>query len=202
MKTPASLMLCALLSSAGCANQQQVEAIRREMSEAQKRITALAQQNEELKAKLSVMEGLASEVAQMKRSHDWEKIVRDFDKVAYLTPASDGYATVRYDLGALTISFANVEPYANGSRVTLMFGNPLSASINGLQAKIEYGAVDENGMPQNEEGKSKDLSLSETLAGGAWTSVPIILEGIPTDKLGFVRIRDVKHSGISLASRK
>lgn len=202
MKTTETLALCALLLCVGCADEQQVEAIRRDLVDSQKKVASLALQYEDFKTKIYALDGLASKVAQLEQSQAWEKMIRDFDKVAYLTPGSVGYATVRYDLGALTVSFANVEPYANGSRITLKFGNPLSASINGLQAKIEYGEVDEKGTPKNEEAKSKEISISETLNGGSWTSVPIVLEGIPTDKLGFVRLRDVKHSGISLSAQK
>lgn len=192
MKVAALSIFIALLLCTGCSDQQQVAGLRRDVADTQKKLIVIEQK----------AEALAAEVAQLKQSQDWEKFIRDLDRVAFLTPGSNGYSVLRYELGFLTVSFTNVEPYANGSRITLKFGNPLSASINGVEGTIEYGTVDEKGNPKNLEAKRKDISFSESLTGGAWTSVQIVLEGVPNDKLGFVRVKDLKHSGISLSSKK
>jgi hypothetical protein len=121
------------------------------------------------------------------------------DHVAYLTPGSGGYSPVRADIGVLTVDITDIKPYANGSKATLSFGNPLSASINGLKATIEYGKVDEKGAPKNADAKKKAVAFSQSLRAGAWTKVDIVLEGLPPEELGFVRVRDVTHTGISLS---
>jgi hypothetical protein len=92
----------------------------------------------------------------------------------------------------------NVQPYANGTRVTLRFGNLLSATINGAKAKLEWGSVDAKGSPKNESAQSREVSFTESLRAGAWTNVQVVLEGVPATELGFVRVRDLTHVGINL----
>ncbi len=127
--------------------------------------------------------------------------VNDWDKVAYLTPGSDGYGVIKMDLGNLTVSLANIVPYANGSRVSLMFGNLTSATIVGLKAKIEWGPVDDKGVPIAKQTKSRDIKLTESLISGAWNKTDVVLEGVPPSALGFIRVRDVGHQAIRLNGR-
>jgi hypothetical protein len=105
---------------------------------------------------------------------------------------------VKSDLGVLTVSIANIAPYANGSKVTLQFGNLSAATIDGLKAKLEWGSVDKNGRPNNENAKSRDVSFNEPLMSGSWTNSNIVLEGVPPQALGFIRLRDVGHHGVKL----
>ncbi|MBU3055800.1 MAG: DUF3251 domain-containing protein [Pseudomonas indica] len=42
------------------------------------------------------------------------------------------------------------------------------------------------------------MSFAETFRSGAWTNVSVVLEGTPPAELGFVRIRNVSHTGIAL----
>ncbi len=165
----------------GCIEDPRVDSLKREVATAKLELASLKE-----------------ELAELKRQREFEKIFKDFDGIAYLTPSSEGYSTIRFDLGVLTISIGNVVEYANGSRVTLQFGNPLSSTIDGLKAKIEYGEVDEKGMPHNEASKIKEVTFSDSLLSGSWTSVDVVLDGIPSSKLGFVRVREVSHTGIRL----
>jgi hypothetical protein len=141
---------------------------------------------------------LEKELADLKQTIELNQMVSGWDKVAYLTPGSDGYSLVKSDLGVLTVSIANIAPYANGSKVTLQFGNLSAATIDGLKAKLEWGAVDKNGMPNNENAKSRDVSFNESLISGSWTNSNVVLEGVPPQDLGFVRLRDVGHRGVKL----
>ncbi len=137
-------------------------------------------------------------VADLKKKWDWDDFMKDWDKIAYLTPGAEGYSTVSFDLGVLTVQLADVKPYANGSKVVLKFGNTLSSSINGLKASIEWGKVDDRGSPDNSNAKSKEMTFNQTLQAGAWNKIPVVLEGIPPTELGFVRVLDVTHTGIRL----
>jgi hypothetical protein len=118
--------------------------------------------------------------------------------MAYLTPGSDGYSVVRTDLGPVTVSLIDVQPYANGSRVTLKIGNTTSATINGAKATLEWGNVDAKGLPNNENAKSRDVSFTESLTRGSWTTVRVVLDRVPPAALGFVRVKNILHTGISL----
>lgn len=153
-------------------------------------------------AKVAALENkvasLENELADLKQTIEFNQIVNGLDKVAYLTPGSDGYNLVHSDLGVLTVSIDNIVPYANGSKITLQFGNLSAATIDGLKAKLEWGSVDKNGMADNKNAKSRDVSFKESLISGGWTSSDVVLEGVPPQELGFVRLKDVSHSGVRL----
>lgn len=123
------------------------------------------------------------------------------DRMAFLTPGSTGYGTVKMELGYLTVSLADVAPYANGTKATLRIGNLTNATISGLKATLDWGAVDKDGKPNNREAKSREESIVESLPPGAWSRVNVILDGVPPASLGFVRVRDVSHTAIQLRSR-
>lgn len=159
-------------------------------------------QNDELKAIQAEIQNLKSELETIKQKqaeHEFDKLVNEFDQVAYLRPGDTGYSTIRYDLGVLTVQLVDIQPYANGSKVRLNFGNPLSSKVNGLKAKIEWGKTDENGTPINNSAKSKEVTFNEALRSGAWTETSLVLDDVPPTDLGFVRVKDVSHSGISLS---
>lgn len=185
------LVLCSALLLSGCDSLKQIVGAK----------DAIASQAKELVALQQEVASLKNELAKIKKeqtSLQVDKMLRDFRSVAYLQPGDAGYSVVPFDLGDLTVQLSDVKPYANGSKVTLKFGNPLSSSINGLKATVQWGRVDAKGSPDNENEKSKDFTFTETLRSGAWTSVPVVLDGVPPNELGFVRISAVSHTGISL----
>jgi hypothetical protein len=130
-----------------------------------------------------------------------QKFAEDADGIAYLTPGTDGYSLIKSDLGYLTVALKDVQPYANGTRVTLRFGNLTSATINGATATLEWGRIDEKGSPKNGEARSRKVKFDESLKGGSWTQVQVVLDGVPPQEFGFVRVRDMTHAGIVLIVR-
>lgn len=144
------------------------------------------------------VDALKSEIGTIKGERALEKIWDGIEKIAFLTPGSDGYSAIAFDLGVLTVQLVDVKPYASGSKITLKFGNVLSASVNGLKAKIDWGKVNENGTALNETTKSKEVTFTETLRHGSWTAVSVVLDGIPPNELGFVRVSGLQHTGIQL----
>lgn len=141
---------------------------------------------------------LQHEVGDLKEKREWDAVLQGWDKVAYLTPGAEGYSTVGFDLGVLTVQLTDVRPYANGSKVTLRFGNTLFSSIDGLKATIEWGEVNDKGVPDNTTVKSKDMTFAQSVRGGAWTPISVVLDGLPPAELGFVRVSKVSHTGIRL----
>ncbi len=158
----------------GCVKDERVEPL-------EKRVTSLEKEVEQLQFQLR-LQG---------ETKGWEGI-------AYLTPGSAGYAVIKMDLGNLTVSLEDISPYANGSKIKLLFGNLTSATIEGLKATIEWGSVDDKGLPKNKEAKSREVKLTESLVPGNWNKTEVVLEGIPPTALGFVRVRDVGHQAIRL----
>ena len=65
------------------------------------------------------------------KKYEFDKLISKINQFAFLTPGSDGYSTVSFDLGTLTVSLNDIKPYANGSKITLEFGNPLATTNNG-----------------------------------------------------------------------
>ena len=121
-----------------------------------------------------------------------------WDEVAYLTVGSQGYGVVKTNhMIPITVSIKDVTAFANGSRVVLTLGNMSAASLTGVSATVEYGRV-EGDAPDNTTARRTSLNFPEVVRGGAWTDVRVVLEGLPPKELGFIRVRDVKLSGIRL----
>lgn len=165
-------------------------------------VASLRNETTALKGRLDALaidkDALVERLDQLEKTVQWNDFASTMDHIAYLTPGSAGYSQVRADIGVLTVDIADIKAYANGTKATLSFGNPLSATINGLKATIEYGKVDTKGAPDNKNEKKKEVTFSQSLRAGAWTKVEVVLEGLPPQDLGFVRVRDVTHTGISL----
>lgn len=177
----ALFMVASILGMAGCGDDSRVAALEKkvaELTEANKKIDSLEMQVRDIAVK------------------QW---LQSWKEIAYLTPGSDGYSTVSFGLGALTMAIDDIQPFANGSKIILKIGNPLAAKINGLKAKVEWGEVDEKGNPKNDAAKSKEVVFSDELRSGAWTRINVVLEGVKAENLGFIRVKDVGHQGIGLA---
>ncbi len=132
------------------------------------------------------------------QSLNFNRTVRSMDEIAYLTPGKSGFSVIQTTVGAVTVTLNDIQPYANGSKVTLVFGNVTSATFENVKAKVDWGPVDAKGVPNNAEAKSKDIDFKKPLNPGVWTSLDVILEGIPPTNLGFVRVHDLRNESIRL----
>lgn len=130
-----------------------------------------------------------------------DKLFRTWDKIAYLKIGGEGYSLIQFDLGVLTIKIKDVQPYANSSKVQLEIGNPLGATITGLKMTVQWGSTNEKGHVLEELG-SKEVTVDKNILAGSWNSVNITLDSTDPKKLGFVRIRDVSHTGIILTKAR
>ena len=180
-----------MLLVSGCKEDQKIEAMAKELKQSQEKILKLE----------SELQSLTSSINEDRAGYKWDNFIRNADQIAYLTPGSDGYSNVRFDLGVLTVNLADIKPYANGTKVSLEFGNVLSATVNGLKATIDWGKVDDKGSPINEQAKSKEVIFAESLQPGTWTKVSVSLDGVPANELGFIRVRGITHSGIRLSKK-
>jgi hypothetical protein len=185
-----SAVLAVLLAalSGSCADPNKVAALEKKTSDLEKRESDLDAQ----------LKTLTESVQTLRDKESLDELTKTLDSVAYLTPGNDGYTVIQADLGRMTVQLVDVQPYANGSRVTLRFGNMTSAIIHGAKATLEWGAVDNRGSANNETAKSREVKFTETLRAGAWTSVRVVLEGVAPTELGFVRVRNLTHTGIGL----
>jgi hypothetical protein len=97
-----------------------------------------------------------------------------------------------------SVNLGNVEAYANGSKVTLVFGNPISAMITNVKFIVDYGTLDKNGNVIVESEKTKEVNLQQPLNAASWNRVNVILEGLPVNQLGYIRVHDLAVTSISL----
>jgi len=155
---------------------------------AETKITALEQKIDALEKRTKSIED----------AREFDVTLNSLKSIAYLTPGSDGYSVLESNLGRFTVSLANIESYANGSRVTLTFGNLTSATINNPKVTIEWGTVDDKGSPNNVASHSREVEFTQSFQAGSWNNVPVVLESVPPAQLGFVRLRELTHKGISL----
>lgn len=190
-KVKIAVVVSGLLFLGGCDSVNQQADANKALTTQGEQLVALSQEVDSLKAQLT-------EAKKKQASLELNNMFRDWEKIAFLRPGDSGYSPVRFDLGVLTVEMADVKPYANGSKINLRFGNTLSSSINGLKVTLDWGRVDEKGVVDNETAKSKEFTFTETLRSGAWTTIPVVLDGLPPTELGFVRVKDVAHTGISL----
>jgi outer membrane murein-binding lipoprotein Lpp len=175
----------------GCNENSKIEIAVKELKQSQEKIIKLE----------TALNDLKEAINKDREAYKWDKFISKVDQIAYLTPGAEGYSTVRFDLGVLTVNLFDIKPYANGTKVTLEFGNTLSATVNGLKATIDWGKVDEKGSPINEQAKSKEITLNEPLLPGAWTKSSVVLDGVPASEFGFIRIKDISHSGVRLLKK-
>ena len=143
------------------------------------------------------MQEKINELADRVNTLETQKFWEDIDKVAYLTPADSGYSSIRFDLGTLTVKMKDVQPFANATKVTLVFGNTLGSTITGLKAKVEWGTVDAKGLPEKQLG-SKEITMDKDIQSSSWNNITITLENTEPKNLGFIRVKNVTHTGIKL----
>ena len=187
-------MVAALVS--GCAPTSNAPAeLNQAVTDATKKLDQLSGRLDDLKKTNAALE---QRVSTLERSDKWRDFVDTASGIAYLTPGTDGYSILKIDVGFVTVSLENVQPYANGARVALRFGNATGAILTGAKATFDWGKVDAQGNAQNETAKSRDVTFTESFTAGGWTTVNVVLEGVPPSELGFVRVRDFSHQGMSL----
>jgi uncharacterized coiled-coil protein SlyX len=127
-----------------------------------------------------------------------DESARNRESGVELKPGVDGYKVVSTDLGKLTVRIQKVESSANGSRVTLEVGNLTSADIRGLKATVQCGGLDSQGQPDYATAQSRAITFNGELKSGRWANLSMTLEGVPPDKLGFIVLSDIRHTGIEL----
>jgi hypothetical protein len=130
-----------------------------------------------------------------------EKTIGQHDAVI-LKPGQTGYSLLATDLGRVAVAIADVQPYAGGSRVTLDFGNPTSARLTGMKARIEWGATDAHGLPKvGGNVRSVSFTAAEPLPPGSWRQYKIDLPGVPPAQLGWLRVAGFDSGTVDLLSQ-
>jgi hypothetical protein len=130
-----------------------------------------------------------------------EKLIGRYD-AATLKPGMTGYSLLATDIGRIAVAVADVQPFANGTRVLLDFGNPTSARLTGMKARIEWGANDSRGLPMiGGSVQSLAFTAPEPLPPGSWRQYKVDLPGIPPTQLGWIRVSAFDSGTVDLLSQ-
>lgn len=127
----------------------------------------------------------------IKKLKKLKKEVRELKKDSVrLTPGSDGYQVIRYDLGSATLSLKEAKAHPQGSVITLEIGNLTSANITGAEMTISYpsGAIEH----------SLEYDAQETLAAGKTTRIHLVMRGVNSSDLSYIRVSNFRPKGIAL----
>lgn len=187
----------ACVALAGCDIAAGTAELKREIDEQAKTIAQMDVQIKDLKSQLEKLADTESQNEIDGRLRDVKLFLSVMD-AATLKPGNEGYATINFDLGKITVSIEDIKPYANGSKISLRFGNLQSTTIGGLKGSIAWGAVDKDGQPIMDEKKEKEFSFVKDVQPGSWAYLSVMLDGTPPQDLGFIKVGGLTHSSIKL----
>jgi hypothetical protein len=149
-----------------------------------------------LRQELEQLRGTVALETTRVRALEHEKATEALEEVAVVRPGDAGYAVGGFELGGLTFKIRDVKPYAAGSRVSLMVGNPLGAVITGLEMEVEWGRT-KGDLTAPADGRTS-VTITQELQPGKWNTVAVVLDAVPPTELGFLRLRNIDHKGLRL----
>jgi hypothetical protein len=147
----------------------------------------------------SKVASLEASVEVLLQERTMREVTENSEKMARLTPGGTGYSVLNTAFGLVAVAIDDVRGYANGSKVVLRFGVLGSATILGASARVEWGAIDElTHTPDFLNAKSKEVKFADALLPARWNRVEVVLEEIPSGKLGWIHVSNVKNTGVRL----
>lgn len=160
--------------------------------------TELNEQVRSMEERLSTVE---SGLVQVQGDLRFEKLIRNVNKIAFLKVGESEFLPIETYLGTITFNVEDIQPFANGSKVILVIGNPLNASLGKASFHVDYGTLDGQGEILEGTEKSKQVTVPNDINRGSWNKVPVVLDGLEASKLGYIRIHDFEASQIILTKR-
>jgi len=174
MRTPFKLLfLVTPLLLAACAPQSEVRQMHRSVSTLNKEMGKLQQET----VKITQQNALNA------RSQSG----------AYLLPGANTPARLNSQLGMMKISLANVAADASGTLATLRIQGESSTPFPAFTGTIEWGQL--QGTTENYQEvnvQNQQFSAPASILAPSDVSIPVKLNGITPDQLGFVRVHDIQ----------
>lgn len=120
----------------------------------------------------------------------------NIDESTLLLTSADSTATIKTDIGYLTVELDSFRDFGSGSRTVFTFGNPAAVTLKGLKARLEW-------QVRTERGDSSFLDpvtyeFMEELKPGKQCKMAVILD-IPADRILGVRLSRVQFRGVGFA---
>lgn len=182
--TLVAMLLVSLLSLQGCDSKSST-------ADLENKINAMSEKLDANQAEIELLKKETSKVSMNDMFRDWET-------VAFINTGSTAFESIKTMIGTITVNIADIQPFANGSKVALVFGNPHSANLSSVKFTIDYGSLNKDGTIKDGTEKSKEISLPDVLYAGSWARSPVVLEGLPVSELGYIRIHNLSIASISL----
>lgn len=167
------LLLGSLFSLSACVQQSEVRQMKHSVSTLNKEMTQL---NEE-----------TIKITQQ------NKLNAKSQSGVYLLPGSNTPARLESQIGTLRMSLVNISPATNGTALTLRIQGESSNPLPAFSGTFEYGQIQgttENFQEVNVQNQL--INAPASILAPSDVDIPLQLNGISPDQLGFVRIHDIQ----------
>lgn len=111
----------------------------------------------------------------------------------YLLPGSNTPARLNSQIGTLKMSLVNVAANADGTRTTLRIQGESNDPLPAFSGTVEWGQI--QGTTENYQEvnvKSQLFTAPASVLAPSDVDIPIQLNGLTPDQLGFIRIHDIQ----------
>jgi hypothetical protein len=111
----------------------------------------------------------------------------------YLLPGSNTPARLKSQIGTLRMSLINVAPNADGTRATLRMQGESNDPLPAFSGTVEWGQI--QGTTDNFQEvnvQNQLINAPASVLAPSDVDIPLQLNGITPDQLGFIRIHDIQ----------
>ncbi|AST78713.1 TPA: DUF3251 domain-containing protein [Citrobacter farmeri] len=167
------LLVGSLFSLSACAQQSEVRQMHQSVSTLNKEMNQLNQETVKITQQNSLNVKSTSGV--------------------YLLPGSNTPARLNSQIGTLRMSLINIAPNAAGTRVTLRIQGESNDPLPAFSGTVEYGQI--QGTTDNFQEvnvQNQLINAPASVLAPSDVDIPLQLNGITPDRLGFVRIHDIQ----------
>ncbi|WP_338534380.1 DUF3251 domain-containing protein [Leclercia adecarboxylata] len=111
----------------------------------------------------------------------------------YLLPGSNTPARLNSQIGTLRMSLVNVAPNADGTRATLRIQGESNDPLPAFSATVEWGQIQgTTDSFQELNVQTQLINAPASILAPSDVDIPLQLNGLPPDQLGFIRIHDIQ----------
>ncbi|HHE5700125.1 TPA: DUF3251 domain-containing protein [Citrobacter amalonaticus] len=167
------LLVGSLFSLSACAQQSEVRQMHQSVSTLNKEMNQLNQETVKITQQNSLNVKSSSGV--------------------YLLPGSNTPARLNSQIGTLRMSLINIAPNAAGTRVTLRIQGESNDPLPAFSGTVEYGQI--QGTTDNYQEvnvQNQLINAPASVLAPSDVDIPLQLNGITPERLGFVRIHDIQ----------
>lgn len=184
-------LLCCFLAGCNDPNAARKESTEKSLKSLEEKIES---QNNEIKSLMLNIGTLADRTRlDQKRI---TKLESGYEILLDPNEPDNGFQTIKTNIGYLTVSISSITPYSNGTKMTLLIGNPTTADIAELTATISWETADQT--KDNSKYESNIFNIRERLNARKFTKTTINLKNIPPQDLAYVHIREASAKQIYL----